>query len=161
LKQLKAGASIVALVRQSGVSYVTFCRTCVRAAKVLPLYPGVPETLAELARRRVPCAIVTNLPGRVVEPLLRELGMAAYFPVVIHSGNVRARKPHPRPLLEALRRMAIPQRAGVFYVGDLPADAEAARRAGVAFAWAAYGYGDSCPPSPAVVLRAFPGVLKL
>jgi phosphoglycolate phosphatase len=159
-RRLGAGESIVRLVRECGASEARFRRAC-RHADGLRLYDGVRETLDALEGCGVPCAVVTSLPGRIVEPLLAHRGLAAHFPVVVHAGIVRLGKPNPAPLREAARMMGLQDVSGVFYVGDGPNDALAARRAGMLFAWAAYGYGGGCPDGDAVVLREFREVLAL
>jgi phosphoglycolate phosphatase-like HAD superfamily hydrolase len=158
---LIAGENIVRLVKSCGVSDTRFCRACVAATNRLRLYAGVRETLAELEQRGTPCGVVTNLPGRLVNPLLEQLELAAYFQVVVHAGTVRPWKPNPTPLREAARMMRLGNVAGVFYIGDRPNDALATHRAGMRFAWAAYGYESACPDEDAVVLRDFRQVLDL
>jgi len=49
----------------------------------------------------------------------------------------------------------------MFYVGDDLNDETSARRAGIAFAWARYGYQYSLPQNPDAVLERFEDVLKL
>jgi HAD superfamily hydrolase (TIGR01509 family) len=161
LAQLTGGQSIVGLLKQEGVSDARFRSASRASIGSLSLYGGVIETLSELKRRGTPCGVVTNLPGRIVTPLLDAAGLDRFFQVVVHAGTVRPGKPHPGPLLAALSQMGISDSAGVVYVGDAATDAEAADRAGVEFAWASYGYGADRPPTTAVVLRAFGEVLQL
>lgn len=149
------------LMGRCAVSDARFRRACHSAVDRLHLYHGKRETLDALARRGTRCAVVTNLPGRIVEPLLERLALVKHFSVVVHAGVVRPRKPSPVPLREAARMMGLGDLRTVFCVGDGRNDALAARRAGMAFAWAAYGYGDGCPDDGAVVLRRFPEVLEL
>jgi HAD superfamily hydrolase (TIGR01549 family) len=157
LDQLRRGQSIVHLLRAYRVSG---SRLTHRAAE-LPLFPGAREALNELDRRGVPKGVVTSLPGRLAEPFLDGLRLSASFLVVVHAGNCHALKPDPRPLLAALDRLGIPAAEDIFYVGDMPSDGRAAARAGLAFAWAAYGYGSSRPPEARVVLQNFGEVLSL
>jgi phosphoglycolate phosphatase len=105
--------------------------------------------------------IVTSLPGTYVEPMLTALGIADQFAVVIHAGNCLARKPSPTPLLMALARLGNAPSEGVWFVGDMATDGTAARRAGIEFAWASYGYLDDSPDAEAVVLTQFFDVLGL
>ncbi|MGQ4554993.1 HAD-IA family hydrolase [Halobellus sp. GM3] len=59
-------------------------------------------------------------------------GLTRHVDAVVGRDTVSARKPDPSPLLETLRRIgADPDEA--LFVGDSATDAEAARRAGVAF----------------------------
>jgi HAD superfamily hydrolase (TIGR01509 family) len=160
VKELFAGTSVVTLAKRCGVTDGRFRLACRRCVGQLRLYAGVRETLMQLMRRGTPCAVVTSLPGRIVGPLLESLDLTEHFPVIVHAGTVRPLKPNPAPLRTAARQMDVDDLRDVFYVGDGAKDAEAASRAGMRFAWAAYGYGGDCPHD-AVVLRAFDEVLAL
>jgi N-acetyl-D-muramate 6-phosphate phosphatase len=86
------------------------------------LFPGFPVVLDTLEAHRIPWGIVTNKPGWLTEPLLREL--ALYDPL---------------PLLEAARRIGIAP-ARCLYLGDALIDALAARGANMVGLAARYGY---------------------
>jgi HAD superfamily hydrolase (TIGR01549 family) len=160
LEQLRAGSSIVTLVKRCGVTDGQFRSACRRCVGSLRLYPAVRDTLAELDRRRTRCGIVTNLPERIAVPVLEALDLARHFSVIVTAGTVRRGKPHPDPLEYALGRMEISDPTSAYYVGDSSTDALAAERARVPFIWASYGYG-SCPLEGAVVMREFREVLQL
>lgn len=157
LEQLQAGAPIVVLMRRHRVPE---SRLIARAA-ALRLYPHVQATLTELDAREVPKGIVTSLPGRLAVPLLERLQLSHHFPVIVHAGNCGYRKPDPRPLSTALNRLGIADSGNAVYVGDMASDGKAAKHAGLAFAWAAYGYGGSRPPDVSVILDDFREVLTL
>jgi phosphoglycolate phosphatase len=159
IQQLHDGQSVVSMARSCGLPFPTFLSRCVASASGLRIYPGVVQSLDELRRRGYSLGVVTNLSGRLVEPLLRELGLAEKFDTVIHAGNCRYRKPSPEPLLMAIRSIK-GKRSTSWYVGDKKSDADAAAAAGVRFAWASYGYGESCPDG-AVILEHFRDVLSL
>lgn len=149
------------LAKQCGVSDARFRSACRQCVAQLGLYEGVRQTLAELKSRGTPCGVVTNLPERIVVPLLEQLGLVAYFPVVVHAGTVRPGKPNPAPLQAAMGRMGITDPRSTFYIGDSAKDAIAAERAGMPFALAAYGYGGAFRNNGDVVLREFREVLQL
>jgi phosphoglycolate phosphatase len=157
IESLRAGEPIAILARRFGVRASRFQARC----DELQLFRGVREGLQALAARGTRMAAVTNLPGRFVLPMLEGLGVRTYLPIVIHAGNCRPLKPHPRPLLNALAKLSVPADNAVFYVGDMLSDAEAAARAGVSFAWASYGYSKACPSTTAVTLRRFQDALDL
>jgi HAD superfamily hydrolase (TIGR01662 family) len=159
IEQLRAGHSVVSMCNACGLSSSIFRSLCVASAKSLPLYPDVIQCLDELNRRGHPLGVVTSLSGRLADPLLRELGLAEKFGMVVHAGNCRYRKPSPEPLLMALQAIG-GEPSNSWYVGDKSSDSDTAAAAGVRFAWASYGYGDSCPDG-AVVLRHFRDVLFL
>jgi HAD superfamily hydrolase (TIGR01549 family) len=157
LKELQAGQSIVSLLRRCGVP----ASTLERRRTDLSLFPGVAETLEVLGARGTPLGAVTSLPGRLVSPMLEGVALHLTFATVIHAGNCRFRKPHPGPVLAALRDLGIPPGPQVLYVGDMEGDAQAAATAGIEFAWAAYGYGGGRPASAVHVLRRFADILAL
>jgi phosphoglycolate phosphatase len=103
-------------------------------------YPGVARLLAAVAARREPMAICTNKPQRQAEALLSALGLNHHFAVVVGADTCSERKPHPLPLLHALRRLGGPPEEALF-VGDSEVDAACAAAAGVPHLWFAGGYG--------------------
>ncbi|WP_435333189.1 HAD family hydrolase [Haloarchaeobius sp. TZWWS8] len=54
--------------------------------------------------------------------------------VVVGRDSVELYKPHPQPLLAAIRELGL-EPAGVLFVGDSERDADTAERAGTAFEW--------------------------
>lgn len=89
--------------------------------------------------------VVTSLPGYVVDPLIKETGIGPFFEIVISAWRGMSPKLNPAGLLAALEVLQISGANDVYYVGDMPAVAAAARRARIALAWAEYGYGS--PPT--------------
>lgn len=83
--------------------------------------------------------IVTNKAMRFAQPVAQGLGLAERAAVFIAGDTTPHAKPHPEPLLEAARRLALPPAACV-YVGDDLRDVEAGRAAGMATLAAAWGY---------------------
>ncbi len=94
------------------------------------LLPGARRVLRALARRYELGLVTTGDRSRVCRQLKR-FRLTEMFAAQICGGDTRRRKPHPEPLLTALRQMRIEPEASV-YVGDAPEDVEMARRAGVA-----------------------------
>lgn len=157
VEELRTGGVIVRIIRERGLARTRFVTLCLEGAARLQLYPGVREGLAELQRWSMPLGVVTNLPGWLVEPILSRIGLARYF-----AGTaVAARKPQPAGILRVLDVLGVEPDPGVFFVGDSRLDAEAARRAGVSFGWASYGYESVPPEAITVELREFLEVLEL
>lgn len=109
-------------------------------------YPGVVDTLEELARRGVKLAVVTNKFESFANDILQKLSLDHHFGAVIGGdtmGKGRA-KPAPDPIFEMIRRLggedADISRAA--FVGDSSYDIGSARAAGVPVIAAAYGYCD-------------------
>src|SRR5690606_23280337 len=90
--------------------------------------------------------VVTSKPRQRAVPLVEMLG--ASFVTVRTPEAVRG-KPAPDPLMLAMVDAGVDP-ADTIYVGDMAVDQQAARRAGVAYAHAAWGYGHPDEPCPRV-----------
>lgn len=155
--RLKAGENVVTLADSAGISNQRFTSLCRASSSELRLYPGVNKTLSRLQRKGVPLGVVTNIPQRLITPLLFDMGIDLYFGSVICA----ARKPSPTGILRAVAELKIDVNKQVFFVGDSNSDALAGSRAGVAFAWASYGYSAECPQPTDVVIESFPDLLHV
>lgn len=90
------------------------------------LYPHVKETLTHFKDKRK--AIVTSKETRFVAPLLEQLNIAEDFACIIGGDSVKARKPDPEPVLEAVRRLGGTVEQAVM-IGDSENDILAGRNA--------------------------------
>jgi 2-phosphoglycolate phosphatase len=108
------------------------------------LFDGVPALLQGLLKRGVSWGIVTNKAARFTELLVPQIGLQEAGCIV--SGDTTPHsKPHPEPLLEAARRLALaPQEC--WYVGDDLRDIQAGRAAGMTTIAAAWGYCGNAEP---------------
>lgn len=106
-------------------------------AKVIP---GIPEMLAELARRPdTKMAIATSKQAdEYQEYFVNRYDFAKFFQVAITSADTKKHKPEPEPILAAMDKMGADP-ATTVYVGDTINDLKAAHAAGVKFAGALYG----------------------
>ncbi len=103
------------------------------------LYPGVVESLDAFRRAGVALGICTNKRRGPTERILSALGIAGYFGILIARGTVAESKPHPAPLIAAIRALGgRSDRAAM--VGDSAVDIDCARAAGVASVAVTYGY---------------------
>ncbi|HEY1866424.1 MAG TPA: HAD family hydrolase [Candidatus Acidoferrales bacterium] len=93
------------------------------------LQPGARSVVQELSRK-YRLALVTSGSGGRVRAQLRAFAFTALFPVCVFGDEAPRRKPHPAPLLIAMRRLGVEPTACV-YIGDAPEDVKMARRAGV------------------------------
>ena len=91
-------------------------------------FPGVRDALTRLRARGVKMGIVSGKVRRGIERGLRHTGLAEYFDVLVGADDLAEHKPHPAPLLRAAEAIGA---VDAVYVGDAPADMEAARRAGM------------------------------
>jgi phosphoglycolate phosphatase len=103
------------------------------------LYPGVLDVLDTLDPL-LALGVLTNKPRRPAERLLTGLGVRSRFIEVVGGDGPLPRKPDPA----GLRSLRLHAGGGpMVLVGDSPVDAETARRGGVPFVLAAYGFGAS------------------
>ena len=113
------------------------------------LGPGAAGALARLHAAGYPLALVTAGHRDNVGAQLRRHGLERLLPVRVHGDDLPEAKPHPAPLLRAIRELGLgPGAAGTAYVGDALDDMRMARAAG------AHGVGIDSVLGDAVALRA-------
>lgn len=71
------------------------------------LFPGVKETLAEIAKQPLPMAIVTNKPTPFIDPLLKKLTIDCYFSLIFGGDDVKEKKPHPALLYLTMEKFCL------------------------------------------------------
>ncbi|MBC7993119.1 MAG: HAD-IA family hydrolase [Rhizobacter sp.] len=103
------------------------------------LFDGVSSVLDTLDNAGVPWGIVTNKAMRFAEPMAQALGLLPRAGVLVGGDSTPHTKPHPAPLLEAARRLAVPASRCV-YLGDDQRDIEAGRAAAMGTLAAGWGY---------------------
>jgi phosphoglycolate phosphatase len=103
------------------------------------LYPGVREGLDYLKAAGYKLGCVTNKAARFTEPLLRDLGVADAFSIIVSGDTLPQKKPDPAPLLHAARFFDVGP-AQALMVGDSVSDVKAARAAGFQIVCMSYGY---------------------
>jgi phosphoglycolate phosphatase len=103
-------------------------------------YPGVAETLAQLQRKDLPMAVLTNKPARISVRILNALGLANYFRAIYGGNSFETKKPDPLGANTILRELgAAPGETMV--IGDSEVDIQTARNAGMLAAAVNYGFG--------------------
>lgn len=102
-------------------------------------FEGVPELIAHLVAHDLPWGVVTNKAARFTEPLTRSMPLFVSARTVVSGDTTPHAKPHPAPLVEAARRLAI-EPASCLYVGDDERDIVAGLAAGMGTVAATYGY---------------------
>lgn len=124
-------------------------------------YPGITAFL----ERHDPAllALVTNKPIAFTRRILDGLNLAGHFAAVIGGDSFKRKKPDPYPLLQALRQIAADPDRTVM-IGDHHNDLQAARAAGIANCFCAYGFGhagdlvpDYYAAQPTDLATLFPG----
>ena len=102
------------------------------------LYPGVSETLQQLASYRM--ALVSNKTEFLSRRILEAFGLASHFESVVCADTIPHRKPSPEPLLHALSTLRAPVGRAVM-VGDSETDIAAAKACFMRAVAVTYGYG--------------------
>jgi len=102
-------------------------------------FPGFEPVLARLEAHGIPWGVITNKPGWLTEPLLRQLALYERAACVLSGDSLPVCKPDPLPLLTAAQRIAVaPEQC--LYLGDALRDMQAARAANMVALGARYGY---------------------
>jgi phosphoglycolate phosphatase len=102
-------------------------------------FDGVADLLQALVRNGLRWGVVTNKSSRFTDPLTRAMPLFASAATVVSGDTTPHPKPHPEPLFEAARRLAVAP-ARCIYVGDDERDIVAGLAAGMGTVAATYGY---------------------
>jgi len=109
------------------------------------LYPGVLDTLRQLAAEGWRMAVCTNKPEGAARSLLAALGLLPHLVAVGGGDSFPVRKPDPAHMMATLQAAGGRADRAVM-IGDHANDVAASRGAGVPCIFAAWGYG---PPAMA------------
>jgi len=107
-------------------------------------YEGVTEGLDAMKAGGFRLGCITNKLERYTEPLLRGVGLAKYFEIVLSGDTLPEKKPHPLPLFHAARFFGVPIEK-MLLIGDSLNDTVAARAAGCPVFCVPYGYNHGEP----------------
>ena len=110
-------------------------------------YDGVVETLLLLKRGGAGLTVCTNKPGYLARPLLKELGMTAFFDRIIGGDETPHKKPSPDHIFHAAGHRG---KNPIVMVGDGAPDILAAKAANAPSILMKYGYS----PGPLETLGA-------
>lgn len=116
------------------VYYTEHCREKTKA------YPGIMEMLAELKRKHLKMAIVSNKNIDAVRELNR-IYFGEYIELALGDREGIRRKPYPDSVNAAIE-MLHADRKNVLYVGDSEVDRETAENAGVDCVLVSWGFRD-------------------
>ena len=131
--------------------------------KLIKPFPGAAEVLAELRRRGYPLGVVTSKERTSAERDMALYGLHRLVDVLVCLDDTANHKPHPEPVLKALRLMSAEPRQ-TLYVGDSLHDMKAGREAGVRVAAALWGPFPKQPLldiGPDYLLRSIRDLLDL
>lgn len=93
------------------------------------LFAGVDEVLAWCEEEGVRVGLVTSGERAVVEPALEKLGVHHHFQVTVTANDITHFKPHPEPVLKALKALGS-DASRTLFVGDHMVDVAAGKAAG-------------------------------
>ncbi|NML87430.1 HAD-IA family hydrolase [Polaromonas sp.] len=119
-----------------------------RLTRHTSVFDGVTELISRIGQGGLKWGVVTNKAARFTVPLTRAMPLFSTARTIVSGDTTPHAKPHPAPLLEAARQLALtPERC--VYVGDDERDIIAGRAAGMPTVAAAYGYlgSDKDPKS--------------
>lgn len=106
--------------------------------KIMP-YESAQKVLGQLHADGYKLGVVSS--ARAAEQFIHTHGLADFFDVIVGGNTTKLHKPHPEPVHFALKSLGFPPEQAVI-VGDLPADIEAGRSAGLRASIAiAHGFG--------------------
>lgn len=108
------------------------------------LYPGVTEFLQAMKDRGIHQVVITNKSEQFAGRLLQLMGIDHYFNLTLGGNSLSEKKPHPMPLLHALKAFDTPVDKALM-IGDSINDIRAARAAGVRAVGLSYGYNHGEP----------------
>ena len=102
-------------------------------------YQGIPELLAELAHRNIPCFVVTNKPQAWTEVMLQHFFPDMHFATIQGASPDCPLKPNPEPALRAAARLHL-KPADCAFIGDSNVDMLTALNAGMTSFGAVWGF---------------------
>lgn len=103
------------------------------------IFDGAQVALDFFRASGVTLACVTNKASAFTHKLLADLGLDAYFALVISGDTLARKKPDPLPLLHAAEHFSVSP-AESLLIGDSANDVKAARAAGMSVVCVTYGY---------------------
>ena len=104
------------------------------------LFDGMSMVIKQLEKNNHLWGVVTNKSHRFAKPLLEKLGIIDKAICLITRDDVEFAKPHPQPILNALKKVKLIEGQHCFYIGDSSKDIESAKSAGIRSIACSYGY---------------------
>lgn len=106
------------------------------------LYPGILETLNELAARDIKMAVISNKNEDLSSLILHTLGIHNLFESICGGDTYPERKPSPLPLLNVADKLGIAPNECIM-AGDSINDMQAGQQAKIASIACSWGYGGA------------------
>ena len=135
-------------IRDVETVYARWVRYVNEYPKGAQAFDGIPQLLDTLRRRGIRQAVVSSKRARQYAIDMGRPGFDRLMEAAVLCEDTERHKPDPEPLFECLRRLGLEPEEAV-YVGDARSDLEAARNAGMDFAYAAWGSWSPVEPEEA------------
>lgn len=126
-------------------------------------YDAVVETLEDLHKLGIKMAIVSTKSSEGLARGLKVLGAEQFFDVIVGSDHVEHVKPHPEPVLSALKKLGVEKEEAIM-IGDNSHDIEGGKNAGVrtaGVAWSAKGVDYLMSYEPTYMLYHMRDLLEI
>jgi len=154
-----------------GIFFIQFGRDYRRFEKIYEdIKPGLKEILKLLSNKGIPLGIISNTDKRRLKFFKNKFQLEKMFSVFITRDDVPINKPHPYPILLALKfikqqyKLKKLDKNNVYYIGDLPTDIRCAKAAGVNSIALLSGHGTKKglqKANPTFVLQDIKSLLEL
>jgi pyrophosphatase PpaX len=131
--------------------------------RMLKLYDGILHLLNGLQKAGVKVGLVTSKSRHTTQMAFDLTGIESYFDATICADESPKNKPSPDPILACLEELGIPP-GDAAYVGDSPADIQAARAAGVepiAVTWGVFDPETLAAEKPDRLVHTIPELAEL
>ena len=126
------------------------------------LYAEMLETLECLQLKKIPMAVISNKPVKLVEKILATLKLTSYFFAILGGDSAAAPKPNPdvfRLATQKLNRSIAPQY--IVHVGDGTQDIQAAKNYGCISCWASWGFNQDHSLGPDLVAHQPKDIIEI
>ena len=135
---------IAAAVESYFSAFLEYCR----------LIPGT-KSMLETLKKNYPLGLLTNFThGPAARNILDYLGLSSFFGIILISGELGYRKPHPSVFLKLVEEFGV-ETQQVLYVGDDPEpDIRGARAAGLQPVWTTYVMDHQIPYARGILTGA-------
>ena len=123
--------------------------------RMLKLYDGILDLLNELTKAGCRLGLVTSKSRPTTQMAFDLTGIEPYFDATVCCDEAPGNKPSAAPILFCLEKLGTPS-ADAAYVGDSPADIQAAHAAGVtgiAVTWGVFGTKALAAEKPEILVH--------
>jgi len=126
-------------------------------------YPGIPELLNELEKRKISKAVLSNKPHVFTVPMIKKMLPSSKFDIVLGVSETVKRKPDPSAAIAIANKFKMPPEK-ILYLGDTNTDMQTAVAAGMFAVGALWGFRDAkelLDNGAKVLVEKPPDVLKI